>query len=292
MMEATEDQWVDAHFHIFNRRRLGYSWLDQYSTEVSQLLGDYRALDKDYPPEEFLADSLPSGLTKAIHIEAAFGSDPPEETGWIQSVADQQSIPLAIIGHADLTSPDVESVLDRHCAFPSFRGVRRLFAADEASSVTFRKGFAALAERGLIYEVASIWSNCFDSVGKLADDFPDTRIVIEHCGIPMQTDDAYLDEWQRALSRLAERKNVVCKMSGFGMIDHACTPERIRLLVRRMVKAFGADRCFFGSNWPVDSLYMKTYGQIIDTYRNAVAGYSADERRAMLSGNASRVYRI
>ncbi|WP_217114953.1 amidohydrolase family protein [Burkholderia multivorans] len=292
MSETKAGDWVDSHFHVFNRQELSYGWLDEYSDALHQLLGDYRPLNKAYPPSDYFADARPAGLTKAIHCEAVFGANPIGETAWLQSVADQSSIPLAIIAWADLTVPDIESQLDQHCAYPAFRGVRMLWGADAASSRAFRRGYEALATRNLIYEVASLWNNCFEDVARLADDFPHTQIVLQHLGLPIQHDDAYLSGWRRAMAHLGKRSNIACKLSGFGMFDHAWTVERMRPYVHSVVEAFGTDRCVFGSNWPVDSLYGRSYVELIDAYRDAILDQTPEARTAMLSGNASRIYRI
>jgi len=81
-------------------------------------------------------------------------------------------------------------------------------------------------------------------------------------------------------------------MSAFGIIEHVWNIDVIRPLVRRIVDVFGVERCFFGSNWPVDSLYGSSYATLIDTFRASIADHPADAREAMLSGNASRIYRI
>jgi len=192
MSDGSTPNWVDAHFHLFNRKQLVYSWLDKRDPHVVELLGDYSPLDKVYLPEEFLAEALPSGLKKAVHVEAAFGSDPVKETAWVQSVADRTMLPIAIIGRCNLTDPQIESLLDQQCAYSGFRGVRMMFGANEAASSAFQTGFRALVRRGLIYEIASAWSQCYEQVAQLADEYPDAQIVLEHCGMPRQLDDAYL----------------------------------------------------------------------------------------------------
>jgi L-fuconolactonase len=45
----------------------------------------------------------------------------------------------------------------------------------------------------------------------------------------------------------------------------------------------------FGSDWPV-SLQAATYADVVDTATRACAELSADERSAVLGGNARRVY--
>lgn len=65
---------VDSHIHLIDQKLLYYSWLNQMSDEGSAIMGDYTPLMRDSPVDEFLATARPEGLTKLVHVEAAFGS--------------------------------------------------------------------------------------------------------------------------------------------------------------------------------------------------------------------------
>jgi L-fuconolactonase len=66
---------------------------------------------------------------------------------------------------------------------------------------------------------------------------------------------------------------------------------RLRPWIETCLELFGVDRCFFGSNFPVDGLG-GTYGELIDAYRELTAELSADERHRLFVVNALRRYRI
>ena len=91
--------------------------------------------------------------------------------------------------------------------------------------------------------------------------------------------------------RLAACPNIVCKLSGLGTFIHRNDPAHIAGIVSETVAIFGADRCLFGSNFPIEKLWTE-YRPLIDAYRAAIAGYSEAEQRAMLHDTAARVYRI
>jgi len=90
---------------------------------------------------------------------------------------------------------------------------------------------------------------------------------------------------------LAAEPNVVCKISSLGMRDPRWTVASLQPWVIGCIKSFGTDRCFFGSNWPVDSLF-SSYGALLDAYEEIIAGYSEEEQAALMSGNAERIFRI
>ncbi len=84
---------------------------------------------------------------------------------------------------------------------------------------------------------------------------------------------------------------MVVKISGLGMVDHAWTVDSIRPWVLACIEAFGTDRSFFATNWPVDSLF-SCYGDVVDAYAEIISSFSEEEQRALFSGNARRVFRL
>ncbi|WP_065382870.1 amidohydrolase [Hyphomonas sp. ND6WE1B] len=292
-MESNSSGWVDTHVHFFNRKGLTYSWLETIGEPWTGILGDYSPLAErgDYTLDQYLAEALPSGVTKIVHAEAAFGSDPAAESAWLQSLANLGKIPIAIVGHAALGEPDVEATLDMQMENANFRGVRMLWGAGGAESPSVMAGFRALVDRDLCFEEPFAWEN-LDGLSKFAKAFPGAKIVIGHCGMPMKRDPESLASWKAAMTQLSEYEGVYCKISGVHMTDHNWTFESVREIVETCIETFGPARCFFGSNWPVDSLYGGSLVELVDDYRTIIRGYSASEQEAMMSGNASRFYRI
>ena len=86
-------------------------------------------------------------------------------------------------------------------------------------------------------------------------------------------------------------EKAVTMFRDLGMVDHAWTTESLRPWVRGCIDAFGTDRCFFGSNWPVDRLY-SSYGDVLDAYAEIIGDLSEAEQRALFSENARRVFRV
>ena len=53
------------------------------------------------------------------------------------------------------------------------------------------------------------------------------------------------------------------------MFDHHWTKESFRPIIEVCLQQFGADRCMFGSNFPVDSLY-SDYSTLVAAHRDIV----------------------
>jgi predicted TIM-barrel fold metal-dependent hydrolase len=105
------------------------------------------------------------------------------------------------------------------------------------------------------------------------------------------TSEAGRAEWRAAMAELARRPNVVAKLSGFGTFIHRCDPEHIAWLTTETVAMFGAERCLWGSNFPIEKLWTD-YGTLIEAHRRAAGGLSEAERQAIFHDTASRVYRL
>jgi L-fuconolactonase len=85
----------------------------------------------------------------------------------------------------------------------------------------------------------------------------------------------------------------VCKLSG---LTTEADPERWRPddvlpYLRHALAEFGPDRCLFGGDWPVATL-ATTYDRWIAVVLEALAGHPAAHREQVLSGTATRVYRL
>jgi predicted TIM-barrel fold metal-dependent hydrolase len=90
---------------------------------------------------------------------------------------------------------------------------------------------------------------------------------------------------------LAECPNVNVKLSGLGTFVHACRAEVMGPIVRAAVTMFGADRCFYGSNFPIEKLWTD-YDTLYRTFRRTIAHLNESEQAAILHDTAARLYRV
>jgi predicted TIM-barrel fold metal-dependent hydrolase len=61
--------------------------------------------------------------------------------------------------------------------------------------------------------------------------------------------------------------------------------------VQESVALFGPSRCLYGSNFPIEKIWTD-YPPLLAAFRAALAPYPAADQEAMLSGTATRVYRL
>ena len=285
--------FTDTHVHFYDLTEptLQYAWLLP-DAPVDPLTGPDDAIRAQrYWADDFLAETRFHNVGAVVHVQAAIGiADPVEETRWLQAFADRTGTPQAIVGYVDLTSLEAATTVDRHAAFPNFRGVRDLRYDDYLTNPIWLRGFAMLEGRGLVVcddpdvEAMSI---AREVVGR----HPGITYCVDHAGLPRRRDADYFLVWRDGIRALASADNTVMKISGLGMGDHRWTAETLRPWVLECIDAFGVERSFFGTNWPVDRLY-SSYGDVVDAYAEIISGFTADEQRALFSGNANRIFRI
>ena len=286
-------EFVDTHVHFWDLTHpdLSYSWL-QPDAEHPQLREHLdRLKGKNYVVDDFIAETRGANVTTAVHVQAAVGiEDPVKESEWLQQAADRTGFPQAIVANSNLKDPRVEDELARHRGYPNVRGIRDFSKGDYLVDPDFHRGYALLERFDLVASFDVKWEN-MAKMRDLAGKFPNVRAVLDHCGFPDERTDEYFETWRKGITTLAEAENVVCKLSGLGMVDWSWTVDSIRPWILHCIDAFGPERCIFASNWPVDKLF-STYDVLIDAYTEIVAGFSPDEKAAMFSGNAKELYRL
>ncbi|MBB4660494.1 amidohydrolase family protein [Conexibacter arvalis] len=295
MTRADRPPFTDTHVHFFDMThpRLRFDWLppggDPAETAV---LGEYGAVRSErYWADDYVGETRLHDVARVIHVQCAIGSeDPAEETRWLQAFHDRLGIPHAAIGYADLADPEVGALLERHRAYPIFRGIRDLREDDYLTDPQWEQGFALLGEHGLVCCDAPALEQA-GAAAAIAARHPGVTYCVDHALMPLRRDAAYFAQWRDGLRTLAQVPSTVVKISGLGQVDHRWTVDSLRPWVLACVEEFGVERAFFGSNWPVDRLY-SGFGDLLDAYAEIVADFTPGERAALFGGTANRVFGI
>jgi predicted TIM-barrel fold metal-dependent hydrolase len=290
---------VDAHHHIWRLNDL--PWLS--GPQVPRIFGPYQPICRDYPIDEYRSDSAGCDVVKSIYIQTNWPAGQSyDEARWVQSVSDQTGWPHANVAHADLTDPDVGALIERLARLPAVRGIRQQlhwhenpqyrFAPrpDVMNDAAWRRGLALLADHGLLFELQIFASQMADGA-RLARDFPDTIFVLEHAGMLEDMSRRGWELWRNGMTALAQCPNVNVKLSGLGTFVHACRDDVVGPIVAESVAMFGADRCCYGSNFPIEKLWTD-YATLYQTFRGAIAHLGDEEQAAILHDTAARLYRL
>jgi predicted TIM-barrel fold metal-dependent hydrolase len=290
---------IDSHHHIWQQSDL--PWLS--GPMVPRIFGPYESVRRDYPIKEYLADTAGTGVVKSVYVQANWASvRAQDEVVYVEQAAEETGWPHAIVAYADFLADDVRPALDRLKKHPLVRGIRMQlhwhvneqyrFAKrpDLVDDATFRKNFAALSDYGFSFDL-QVFADQMMGAARLAADFPQTTFILQHAGMLEDLSDAGRAVWRQAMRVLATQPNVVSKLSALGTFIHRNDPAHIAWVVKETVAIFGASRCLFGSNFPIEKIWTD-FRPMTEAYRVALAGYPESEQRAMLHDNAARVYRI
>jgi predicted TIM-barrel fold metal-dependent hydrolase len=219
-----------------------------------------------------------------VHIEAEWDPhDPAGEMDFIAELRRSHGFPTVAVAQAWLDRDDCAKVLEAQASHAFVRGVRHKPRPGMMDDARWRAGYRRLASLRLHFELQAPWRQ-LDEAARLARDFRDTTIVLNHAGLP--STDA-LPGWRAAMAKLAGCANVMVKISGLGNLD-AAAKRQVTLTV---LELFGTQRAMFASNYPVDSL-RDSFNSIYAGFDEATRGCSPAERRDLFHDNAVRIYRM
>ncbi|MCU0759700.1 MAG: amidohydrolase family protein [Steroidobacteraceae bacterium] len=295
--------FVDAHHHLWDLGALHYPWL--MARGVRRFFGDPTPIQRDYRVHDLLADAAGLPLAKSVHVQVGVAdTDVVAETRWLQRCADEPAgpgLPHAIVAYCDLASPAAMEVVAAHRQSANLRGIRQILGRrDDEDRATgsdrlvdeprFAEHLAALSALDLAFDLQLVPRQML-RVARLLERVPGLRVALCHCGSPWERSREGLAAWRDGLQALAALPHVHCKLSGFGMFDPDWTDASIAPLLEACIEAFGARRCMFGSNFPVEKL-ARPYHALYAAYDRLTTGLGSEQRQALFAGTAEAFYRI
>src|SRR5213080_868557 len=311
---------VDPHHHLWDRGGQRYL-IEELAADIGSghkviatVYVEARSMYRAQGPEAF----RPVG-----EVEFANGAAAMSASGGYGKAL----ICAGIVGHVNLLLGDgAKPVLEAEVAAGNgrFRGIRHSSAWDADPNVahmyakrpkgllldpTFRKGFACLAPLGLSFD-AWLFHPQIGELTDLARAFPDTKIVLDHCGGPIgigsyanRRDEIFVS-WKASIQELARCPNVVVKLGGLAMrllgYDFHERPKppsseeaaaAWRPYIETCIEAFGPERSMFESNFPPDKGQC-SYQVIFNAFKRIAAQYSEAEKTALFSKTAMEFYAL
>ena len=229
-----------------------------------------------------------------------------------------------IAGHADCRLGDrIEPVLQAHAAAGGgqFKGIRHSATYDPGIAPTappgapaglfldagFQAGVARTARLGFTFE-AWCYHPQLSELDALLRACPDGKVVLNHLGGPLGVGpyDGKRAEvfpvWAASMKALAKHPNLHVKLGGLAMNVNGFGYHRQPLppgsgemaaawspYMQTAIEAFGAARCMFESNFPVDK-GMCSYPVLWNAFKRIAAGCSVEEKASLFHGAATRFY--
>ncbi|MGC4937043.1 amidohydrolase family protein [Kribbella sp. DT2] len=276
---------VDAHHHVWDLSVREQSWM--VGPEMDPIRRDF--LVDDLAPLAAAADVTQTVLVQTVGLAA--------ETPEFLAVASSNELVAGVVGWVDLTADDVEEALAGLLGRPDgqwLKGIRHQVhdepEVEWLNRSDVRRGLAAVAEAGLVYDLLTKAPQLPAAVETVRA-LPELSFVVDHISKPVVGGD--LEPWATGLRDLAAEPNVTCKLSG--MVTEASWTDwkvaDLKPYAEVVLEAFGPDRVMFGSDWPV-CLLAATYGQVVDAAEQLTAGLSTAERDQVFGETARRTYHL
>jgi predicted TIM-barrel fold metal-dependent hydrolase len=311
---------VDPHHHLWNRAGEHYM-IEQIAADIASghnvvatVYVDCRSMYRAKGPE---------ALRPVGEVEFANGVAAMAASGGYGPAA----ICAGIVSHANLLLGEgAKPVLEAEIVAGNgrFRGIRHSSAWDADADIagmyairpkgllldpTFRQGFACLAPLGLSFD-AWLFHPQIGELTDLARAFPDTKIMLDHCGGPIGVGrfagkrEETFAVWKASIQEIAKCPNVSVKLGGLAMrllgYDFHERPKppsseqaaaAWRPYIETCIEAFGPSRAMFESNFPPDKGQC-SYQVIFNAFKRLAAQYSEAEKTALFSKTAADFYRL
>ena len=279
---------VDAHQHFWDPRTNYHPWLrDQ--PPVPFRYGDYAALRRPYLPADYFADAGVHQVRTTVYVETEWNPrDPLGEMRYVEKLRHETGFPTVAVAQAWLDREDLAATRAGLAQFDFVRGIRHKPRAGQMTDQRWRSGFEQLTRQRLRFDLQAPWTQ-LDEAARLARDFPDARIILNHTGLPADRSRKGLAGWTNALKALAACPNTAIKVSGLGVPGQAWTAQSNREIVLAAIDIFGRGRAMFASNFPVDGL-CASFDAIVAGMREILRDFRAGEQRAFFHDNAIRIY--
>jgi L-fuconolactonase len=270
---------IDAHHHVWTLARGDYHWLTP----------DLAPIHRDFHLSDLAPHLSAVGIEGTILVQAA----PTEaETMFLLDVAENAEVIRGVVGWTDFDAADGVARVDALAARRVLVGLRPMvqdIADDDwLLGPQLAPPLTAMAGHDLVFD-ALVLPRHLPRLLRVVDRHPNLQFVLDHFGKPpLATGDTA--GWKRDIALLAERANIVCKLSG--LATEAARDWRVadlRQAVDHVRACFGPQRMLWGSDWPVVNLaggYVKWFAAA----EALLTDLSADEKAGVFGENAVRIY--
>ena len=183
-------------------------------------------------------------------------------------------------------------MLEKYARQYGIRGMRSVATSDgRLEHQGVRALWRSAADNGIVVNLL-IKRELADQAERLAREFPNLQLVIDHClGLQYESN---VTETLEALKRLSERPNIHAKVSSIANGPDGCSDgfpcQMFHPVIADVIRTFGSDRCVWGAHFPLEKYAPAlTYEQHLKIYTEALP-LSADDRALIVGGTANRLW--
>ncbi len=271
---------IDAHQHFWQLTKFDYAWMPPGEN----------VLRRDYLPQELGSILQEHRFDGCVAVQATMDAG---EAQWLLDLGKEYDFIKGAVVWADLTSARLPHDLDRLQRDAKFRGVRHPVHDEEDARWLLRDdvltGLQELSRRNIPYDLL-LRPIHLPLVPLVAERVPGLRMAIDHLAKPYIADHL-VEGWAEDLAEAAKLPQVFCKLSG--MITEASPQDwkaaDLQPYIAHALSIFGAERCMFGSDWPVCRL-AGSWKQVLAAFTQACGPLPQSVRDRVLGETAIRFY--
>jgi len=273
---------IDAHQHFWQYEPQKHAWIDD----------DMAVIRRDFMPRDLITELKVNEIDGCVAVQA---DQTIEETNFLIHLASENDFIKGVVGWVDFRASTIEKDLEKFSNNTIVKGFRHVVQGEPDPNFLLRKpflnGIKRLEQYGYTYDIL-IFPHQLGATLEFVKQFPNQKFVIDHIAKPYIKDGFY-DGWATLMKEIASHENVYCKLSG--MITEADYDNwKLNDIMRYLdfvLASFGADRCLFGSDWPV-CLVAGSYAQVKELITDYITKFSTDEKARIMGNNAVEFYNL
>lgn len=282
-LESTNSEtkgWIDAHVHVWTPD------VQKYPIDKAFKLSDMQP--PSFTAAELLSQCKPLGVDRIVLIQMSFYA--LDHSYMFDCMREHPGV-FSAVALIDYKSDQVV-VHARDLVRRGARGFRIHSQGDAdqwTNSPTMKMLWKTAADDGFAV-CPLINPQDIQHVDKLCQQFPKTRVVVDHfarIGVSGSIEDDRLDE----LCRLARHPNVYLKTSAFYALGKKKMPYHdLKPMIRKVLSAYGAERLMWATDCPYQVQGDHNYKASIDLILQDKEVLTQQDKQHLLRDTAQKVF--
>jgi predicted TIM-barrel fold metal-dependent hydrolase len=286
---------IDCNVHLWDQESNPVFWLSD-RTLVRDMIGDYDSLPDTYTLADYRQETRGHDIAGVVWSDAG-AADPIAAVDWVAMQSDHLPI-IGMVTLGDPASTGFAELIELSHRVPLVTSMRMrlvegmstggLGGEDFLEDPLIRSNLEQLATKGLVATIEAT-ADRLDVVVRIAERFPDLRIVVDHFGWPTDLSEGGRAEHLERLAPVAAMPSIDTRIDAIGTIFGNWTVATVRPWLLEVAELFGPERCMLGSDIPIERL-RSSFTDLYSAYGDIFSGASEHERALLFHGTARRCY--
>ena len=282
---------IDTHQHLWDLTKFKLPWHKG---------DDTKPLQRSFVMSDYLEATKGLNVVKTVYMEVDVEPDQQmAEADYVTDLCKRDDNPMAAaVVSGRPGTPGFEPYIRRLADTKYIKGIRQVLHGDSNPAEfclqpKFVESIQLLGELGKSFDLCVRPAEVVHAA-KLVGQCPKTRFILDHCGnmSVTSTDQALRKKWEQGMQELAQKPNVICKVSGIIVTANKdWKPDDLAQNINFTLDTFGEDRVIFAGDWPVCTL-KATFAQWVNALKQIVKDRPVSFQKKLFHDNAAKFYGI